>query len=55
MRRWKTPKTQEVELKEDGTSNSCQGKAVGCYAGSSCGSVKSSKAKTEQRRPTKGK
>ncbi len=37
---WKIPKIKEVVLKEDSTSSDCQGKRIGCYAGSSCGSVK---------------
>ena len=36
---WNTPEITEVELKEDSTSANCQGKKIGCYAGSSCGSV----------------
>ncbi len=40
VKKWKTPKVKEVKIKEDSTSGNCQGKAVGCYAGSSCGSVK---------------
>lgn len=36
---WKTPEVKEVALKEDSTSGDCKGKKIGCYAGSSCGSV----------------
>ena len=36
---WKPPEVQEVKIQEDSTSMDCQGKRIGCYAGSSCGSV----------------
>ncbi|MDP2924704.1 MAG: hypothetical protein Q8O30_13485 [Candidatus Omnitrophota bacterium] len=39
-KKWKTPKIKEVAVKEDSTSGDCQGKMIGCHAGSSCGSVK---------------
>lgn len=39
-KKWNAPSVQEVEVKEDSTSAGCQGKRIGCYAGSSCGSVK---------------
>jgi len=38
-KKWCTPQSKEVEVKEDSTSAGCQGKKIGCYAGSSCGSV----------------
>ncbi|MEK7200945.1 MAG: hypothetical protein AAB672_02345 [Patescibacteria group bacterium] len=37
--KWVQPQVSEVEVKEDSTSMSCEGKRIGCYAGSSCGSV----------------
>ena len=36
---WHEPQSKEVEVKQDSTAMACQGKAIGCYAGSSCGSV----------------
>jgi len=36
---YETPEVKEVAVKEDATSADCQMKAVGCYAGSSCGQV----------------
>lgn len=36
---WKTPSVEEVKVKEDSASAGCQGKRLGCYAGSSCGSI----------------
>ncbi len=43
-KKWKVPKTKEVKIKEDSTAVNCQGKAIGCYAGSSCGSMKKIKS-----------
>jgi len=37
---WDKPEVEEVEIKEDSTSTDCQGKRIGCYAGSSCAQVK---------------
>lgn len=39
-KQWKPPEVKEVRLEEDSTSADCAGKSIGCYAGSSCGSVK---------------
>jgi hypothetical protein len=36
---WKAPEIQEVKVQEDSTTMACEGKRVGCYAGSSCGSI----------------
>jgi len=40
MKKWKKPLAEEVAVTEDSTTVSCKGKRIGCYAGSSCGSVK---------------
>ena len=40
---WKAPETEKVPVREDSTSANCQGKALGCYAGSSCSSIKKEK------------
>jgi hypothetical protein len=34
------PQAKEVSLKEDRVAAACQGKKLGCYAGSTCNSVK---------------
>jgi len=47
-KRWKDPKVKEVIAKEDSTSGDCQGKRIGCYAGSSCGSVKISQPRPKK-------
>jgi len=44
-KKWHKPESKEVVVKEDSTATSCQGKAVGCYAGSSCGSVEKDQPK----------
>jgi len=49
-KKWKTPETKEVEVKEDSTSMGCQGKRIGCYAGSSCSSVKKKKAEEQDKK-----
>jgi len=38
-KKWKKPEAKKVDVKEDSTSSGCEGKRIGCYAGSSCGSV----------------
>ena len=48
-KKWTSPKVQEVQVKEDSTSIGCQGKKIGCYAGSSCGSVKREETKPRQK------
>ncbi|MBI5076961.1 hypothetical protein HZB94_01080 [Candidatus Falkowbacteria bacterium] len=45
-KKWHKPQSKEVEVTEDSTSMDCQGKRVGCYAGSSCGSVEKNRPKT---------
>lgn len=42
-KKWEKPSVEEIIVKEDSTSMDCQGKRIGCYAGSSCGSIESSK------------
>lgn len=39
-KQWQSPRVREVEVKEDSTAGDCQGKKIGCYAGSSCSSIK---------------
>lgn len=50
-KKWVPPKVKEVPVVEDSTSTGCQGKRIGCYAGSSCGSVE--KARPAQQEPPK--
>lgn len=50
---WRKPQVDEVQVKEDSTSTSCAGKARGCYAGSSCGSVEIKEQPKPQEEPKK--
>ncbi len=45
---WETPKVEEVAATDDSASAACQGKRIGCYAGSSCGSVTKTDADTDK-------
>lgn len=42
---YQPPQAKAVKLQEDSTSADCQGKRVGCYAGSSCGSIRKEEPK----------
>lgn len=52
---WQTPEVKEVILEEDSTSGDCQGKKIGCYAGSSCGSIKKDQQDQPQPRESEKK
>ncbi len=52
-KQWQPPKIKEVRVKEDATSMQCGGKKIGCYAGSSCGSVTIKEQPKLRREPKK--